>query len=239
MKPVKKILALILAGVMALAMLTGCGKATSPDRAVAESVVDWLKYACSQEGNKNEISVSYQIPELRRDIVPLFDTNWMSTTDDDELDGDAVISGTTTVTQALQQRLSNYNKDTSCTVFYATDVTDCAGFVSVEMFQLLTQSGGGVVVSGDYDTAPKNATHLRIAAAHKTIGEKTFLLAVVILRLDSPCPGALRPGAFCARPEQKSIPCSLSGHCRPGPAGDALVLQKMRLTSALRRGLRW
>lgn len=77
----------------------------------------------------------------------------MSTTDDDELDGDAVISGTTTVTQALQQRLSNYNKDTSCTVFYATDVTDCAGFVSVEMFQLLTQSGGGVVVSGDYDTA--------------------------------------------------------------------------------------
>lgn len=130
MKPVKKILALILAGVMALAMLTGCGKATSPDRAVAESVVDWLKYACSQEGNKNEISVSYQIPELRRDIVPLFDTNWMSTTDDDELDGGAVISGTTTVTQALQQRLSNYNKDTSCTVFYATDVTDCAGFVS-------------------------------------------------------------------------------------------------------------
>ena len=104
----------------------------------------------------------------------------MRTTDDDELDGDAVISGTTTVTQALQQRLSNYNKDTSCTVFYATDVTDCAGFVSVEMFQLLTQSGGGVVVSGDYDTAPKNATHLRIAAAHKTIGEKTFLLAVVI-----------------------------------------------------------
>ena len=29
MKPVKKILALILAGVMALALLTGCGKATS------------------------------------------------------------------------------------------------------------------------------------------------------------------------------------------------------------------
>lgn len=180
MKPVKKILALILAGVMALAMLTGCGKAASPDRAVAESMADWLKYACSQEGNKNEISVSYQVPELRRDIIPLFDTNWMSTTDGDELDGGAVISGTTTVTQALQQCLSNY-KDASCTVFYATDVTECAGFASPELFKLLTQSGGGVVVSGDYDTAPKNATHLRIAAAHKTIGEKTFLLAVVIL----------------------------------------------------------
>ena len=180
MKPVKKILALILAGVMALAMLTGCGKATSPDRAVAESVVDWLKYACSQEGNKNEISVSYQIPELRRDIVPLFDTNWMSTTDDDELDGDAVISGTTTVTQALQQRLSNYNKDTSCTVFYATDVTDCAGFVSVEMFQLGTDSNPVAVFKPLSNDVVKSVTHLRIAATHKTIGEKTFLLAVVI-----------------------------------------------------------
>ena len=180
MKPVKKILALILAGVMALAMLTGCGKATSPDRAVAESVVDWLKYACSQEGNKNEISVSYQIPELRRDIVPLFDTNWMSTTDDDELDGDAVISGTTTVTQALQQRLSNYNKDTSCTVFYATDVTDCAGFVSVEMFQLVTDSNPVAVFKPLSNDVVKSVTHLRIAATHKTIGEKTFLLAVVI-----------------------------------------------------------
>ena len=177
MKPVKKILALILAGVMALALLTGCGKATSLDRTIAEGMAEYYK---SELKTPNNISVSYQVPELSRNIAPLFDTNWMSTTDDDELDGDAVISGTTTVTQALQQRLSNYNKDTSCTVFYATDVTDCAGFVSVEMFQLLTQSGGGVVVSGDYDTAPKNATHLRIAAAHKTIGEKTFLLAVVI-----------------------------------------------------------
>lgn len=179
MKSAKKILALILAGVMALALLTGCGKATSPDRAVAESMADWLKYGCSQNGNKNEISVSYQVPELRREIIPLFDTNWMSTTDGDELDGDTVISGTTTVKEALQQCLSNY-KDASCTVFYATDVTECAGFASPEWFKLLTQSGGGVVVSGDYDTAPKNATHLRITAAHKTIGEKTFLLAVII-----------------------------------------------------------
>lgn len=180
MKPVKKILALILAGVMALALLTGCGKAASPDRAVAEGVADWIKYDChSAYGNTNEISVSYQVPELRRDIVPLFDTNWMKTTDDDELNGGAVISGTTTVTQTLQQRLRNY-EDASCTLFFATDATECAGFASPEVTKLLTQSGGGVVVSGDYDTAPKNATHLRIAAAHKTIGEKTFLLAVVI-----------------------------------------------------------
>jgi len=163
---------------MALALLTGCGKATSPDRAVAEGIADYMKYACSQSENTNEISVSYQVPELRRDIVPLFDTNWMSTTGNHDLDKDAVISGTTTVADALQQRLSNY-EDASCTVFYATDVTGLTNFAPLETLQLVTVSTP-VVVSGDFDEAAKNATHLRIAAAHKTIGEQTFLLAVVI-----------------------------------------------------------
>lgn len=178
MKSAKKILALILAGVMALALLTGCGKATSPDRAVAESVADYMKYTCSQEGNKNEISVSYQVPELRRDIVPLFDTNWMSTTGNHDLDKDAVISGTTTVTQALQQCLRNY-KDASCTLFYATDVTGLTNFASLEMLQLVRVSTP-VVVSGNPDDAFKNASHLRIAATHKTINDHTYALAVVI-----------------------------------------------------------
>ena len=52
--------------------------------------------------------------------------------------------------------------------------------LSFTLLLLLVRFSTPVVVSGDYDTAPKNATHLRIAAAHKTIGEKTFLLAVVI-----------------------------------------------------------
>ena len=47
MKPVKKILALILAGIMALALLTGCGKATSLDRTIAEDMADYLKYSLS------------------------------------------------------------------------------------------------------------------------------------------------------------------------------------------------
>ena len=182
MKSAKKILALILAGVMALALLTGCGKAASPDRAVAESVVDWLKYACSQAGNKNEISVSYQVPELSRNIAPLFDTNWMSTDDDDNSPNEnAVISGTnTTVKQTLQQCLSNY-KDASCTLFYATDVTDLTNFASLEMLQLVTDSNPVAVFKPLSNDVAKSVTHLRIAATHKTIGEQTFLLVVVIL----------------------------------------------------------
>lgn len=182
MKPVKKLLALILAGVMALALLTGCGKAASPDRAAAEGVADWIKYTCSQAGNKNEISVSYQVPELSRNIAPLFDTNWMSTDDDDNSPNEnAVISGTnTTVKQTLQQCLSNY-KDASCTLFYATDVTDLTNFASLEMLQLVTDSNPVAVFKPLSNDVAKSVTHLRIAATHKTIGEQTFLLVVVIL----------------------------------------------------------
>ena len=182
MKSAKKILALILAGVMALALLTGCGKAASPDRAAAEGVADWIKYNCSQAGNQNEISVSYQVPELSRNIAPLFDTNWMSTDDDDNSPNEnAVISGTnTTVKQALQQCLSNY-KDASCTLFYATDVTDLTNFASLEMLQLVTASNPVAVFKPLSNDVAKSVTHLRIATTHKTIGEKTFLLAVVIM----------------------------------------------------------
>lgn len=183
MKPVKKILALILAGVMALALLTGCGKAASPDRAAAEGVADWMKYTChSTFNNTNEISVSYQVPELSRKIAPLFDENWITYDEDNEyyvLNKNQMVNGKT-VEATLTDILSNY-KDASCTIFSATDVTECAGFASPEVYRLAMESQGIVVSGDDYPMAAKNATHLRVATTHKTIGDKTFLLAVIIL----------------------------------------------------------
>ena len=81
MKSAKKILALILAGVMALALLTGCGKATSLNRTMAEGIAEYYKSSYVRAGNTNNISLSYQVPELSRDIAPLFDENWI--TEDD------------------------------------------------------------------------------------------------------------------------------------------------------------
>ena len=75
MKPVKKILALILAGVMALALLTGCGKAASLNRTIAEGFAEYFKSDLAANGLSNNISVSYQVPELSREIAPLFDEN--------------------------------------------------------------------------------------------------------------------------------------------------------------------
>lgn len=179
MKPVKKILALILAGVMALAMLTGCGKATSPDRAVAESVVDWLKYACSQEGNKNEISVSYQIPELRRDIVPLFDENWVKYDEskkENVLNEEHKINGKT-VKETLTDILSSY-KSAPFVAFVAADVTD----VKTPLIETSNLIKSQILLRNiDRDIDLSSITSLKIAVTHKTVNGRTYALAVTIM----------------------------------------------------------
>lgn len=177
MKPVKKILALILAGVMALAMLTGCGKATSPDRAVAESVVDWLKYACSQEGNKNEISVSYQIPELRRDIAPLFDENWITKgRNGDILNSNHMVNGKR-VEDALTDILSPYISATSAVTFQAADVTD----VKTPFMEALNLTNSRITFDNNIQSIdPASVTSMKIEVTHKTVNGRTYALAVMI-----------------------------------------------------------
>ena len=125
MKPVKKILALILAGVMALALLTGCGKATSLNRTMAEGLAEYAKSSLAQQGNKNNISVSYQVPELSRDIAPLFDENWITQNDDGDnvLNENYKVNGNKTVKETLTGILNRYMSD-SFVVFFVTDVTD-------------------------------------------------------------------------------------------------------------------
>ena len=56
----KKLLALALAGVLMLALLTGCsgGGSTAEDRLVAEAVADIFK------GNSQNVEVSYSVPAL-------------------------------------------------------------------------------------------------------------------------------------------------------------------------------
>lgn len=172
MKSAKKILALILAGVMALALLTGCGKATSPDRAVAESVADYMKYACSQEGNKNEISVSYQVPELRRDIAPLFDETWITK---DNSGKDAL---TNAAKETLKNILSPYISSTSSVNFLVTDVTD----TKTPSMEILNLAGSTIAFrTADPRTFdPVSVTTIKIAVTHKTVNGRTYALVVMI-----------------------------------------------------------
>lgn len=171
MKSAKKILALILAGVMALALLTGCGKAASPDRAAAEGVADWIKYTCSQAGNKNEISVSYQVPELSREIAPLFDENWITK---DNSGKDAL---TNAAKETLKGILSPYQSAVQIS-FSAADVTD----VKTPFMEItnLNNSQIALIITGS-PFEPASVTTIKIAVTHKTVKGRTYALCVAIM----------------------------------------------------------
>ena len=172
MKPVKKILALILAGVMALALLTGCGKATSLNRTVAEGLAEYYKSDLAQlGGNINNISVSYQVPELRRDIAPLFDENWITK---DNSGDDAL---TDTAKETLANILSSYISADSAVTFLATDVTDVKT-PFMEGVNLIDSTIS--LATGKLDLGAASITSLKIAVTHKTVNGRTYALAVVI-----------------------------------------------------------
>lgn len=175
MKSAKKILALILAGVMALALLTGCGKATSLNRTVAEVLAEFAKSSLAQEGNKNNISVSYQVPELSRDIAPLFDENWITQDNGhDVLNKYYKVNGNKTVEDTLTDILSSYMSD-SRVDFAAADVTD-GKTPLMEVAKLLYSPIG----FGGGNSNLADATSIRIAVVHKTVNGRTYALAVTI-----------------------------------------------------------
>lgn len=170
MKPVKKILALILAGVMALALLTGCGKATSLNRTVAEGLAE---YAKSLFANENNISVSYQVPELSRNIAPLFDENWIT-----KDSGDDVLTEAAKAT--LANILSSYISADSAVTFLATDVTD----VKNPVLEVLNLSNSTIALRPTISDPSQLAsiTSMKIEVTHKTVNGRTYALAVAITK---------------------------------------------------------
>lgn len=178
MKPVKKILALILAGVMALALLTGCGKAASLNRTMAEDMAKHLESELAEKGNTNNISVSYQVPELSRNIAPLFDENWVKYDEskkEDVLNEEHKINGKT-VKETLTDILNPY-QSAPFVIFAAADVTDVKT-PSMEVVKLLDSMVFLSIVHGEYDAG--SITSLKTAVTHKTVNGCTYALAVII-----------------------------------------------------------
>lgn len=183
MKPVKKILALILAGVMALALLTGCGKATSLNRTMAEGIADYETSGYAQMGNTHNISVSYQVPELRRDIAPLFDENWITKKGlhgiYDTLSSDYTINGKS-IEETLRDILRPYISADSAVTFLATDVTDVK-----TPFLKATNLASSTIAFRTADSSTFHATSvtsLKIEVTHKTVKGRTYALAVLIAK---------------------------------------------------------
>jgi len=173
MKTAKRLLALALAGVMALALLTGCGKATSLNRTMAEGLAEYTKSLFAQAGNKNNISVSYQVPELSRNIAPLFDENWIT-----KDSGDDVLTEAAKAT--LANILSSYISADSAVTFLATDVTD----VKNPVLEVLNLSNSTIALRPTISDPSQLAsiTSMKIEVTHKTVNGRTYALAVAITK---------------------------------------------------------
>lgn len=178
MKSAKKILALILAGVMALALLTGCGKSTSLNRTMAEGIAEYYKSSYVRAGNKNNISVSYQVPELSRDITPLFDENWITEHDGaDVLNENYKVNGKT-VKETLRDILSPYISASSAVTFLAADITDVKT-PFMEISNLIgSQIAFRVASQNFYATS---VTGIRVAVVRKNVNGRTYALTVIIV----------------------------------------------------------
>lgn len=168
----KKLLALALAGVLMLALLTGCsGGATGEDRLVAVGVADIFKRIYPNT------EVSYGVPALTRTIRPAFTPDWFQNTPEGIiwLDGNFPIDAGQTLEGFLQDSLKAYAQSNFVS-FVAFDSTGMSALQQVERF-----SSGAPVVRVYYkDVSPTVNTKLRVGVCHKTVAGREYCLVVVV-----------------------------------------------------------
>lgn len=169
----KKLLALALAGVLMLALLTGCsGGGNGEDRLVAEAVADIFK------GNSQNVEVSYSVPALTRTIRPAFTPDWFLMTPEgiiDGLDENFPIDAGQTLKGFLQDSLKAYAQSNFVS-FVAFDSTGMSALQQVERFS----SGAPSVGVYDKGVSPGANTKLRVGVCHKTVEGLEYCLVVVV-----------------------------------------------------------
>lgn len=169
----KKLLALALAGVLMLALLTGCsGGGNGEDRLVAEAVADIFK------GNSQNVEVSYSVPALTRTIRPAFTPDWFLMTQEGIIDGlneNFPIDAGQTLEGFLRDSLKAYAQSNFVS-FVAFDSTGMSALQQVERF-----SSGAPVVRVYYkDVSPTVNTKLRVGVCHKIVEGREYCLVVIV-----------------------------------------------------------
>lgn len=171
----KKLLALALAGVLMLALLTGCSggaSGTEEDRLVAVGVADIFKRIYPNT------EVSYGVPALTRTIRPAFTPDWFQKDGEGNiiyLKSDFPIDAGQTLEGFLQDSLKAYEQSNFVS-FVAFDSTGMSALQQVERF-----SSGAPVVGVYYkDVSPTVNTKLRVGVCHKTVAGREYCLVVVV-----------------------------------------------------------
>ena len=168
----KKLLALALAGVLMLALLTGCsGSGTGEDRLVAEGVADHFKsiYQIAE--------VSYSVPALTSTIRPAFTPDWFQEKEEwgIYLDPSLSISSGLPLGDFLKESLKAYAQSNYVS-FIAFDSTGMSAREQVEQF------ANGVPSLPVYPSgaSPSVNTKLCVGVRHKTVEGREYCLVVVV-----------------------------------------------------------
>ena len=170
----KKLLALALAGVLMLALLTGCsGSGTGEDRLAAKAVADIFKRIYPNT------EVSYGVPALPRTIRPAFTPEWFLRDWEGNiyaLDRDFLTDSGQRLGSFLKDSLKAYEQNSSV-YFFAFESTGMSAREQAERFN------GGVPSLNVYykDMSPSATTKLRVGVCHKTVEDREYCLVVVAL----------------------------------------------------------
>ena len=170
----KKLLALALAGVLMLTLLTGCsgGGSTAEDRFIAEAVADIFKRIYPNT------EVSYSVPALTSTIRPAFTPDWFQK---DEA-GNIYALNENFPTDAglplgdfLKESLKAYAQSNHVS-FIAFDSTGMSASEQAEKFA----SGAPSLPVYPSGASPSVNTKLRVGVRHKTVEGREYCLIVIV-----------------------------------------------------------
>lgn len=170
MKLTKRLLAMALAGVMLLTILTGCGGGKSGDRLVEEYMATWLSE------NSGNIPVTHDVPEIKT-VASMFKaskTSWLK--DDGSWAISSKASPADPTYKALQDVFIKYN-DNYSVYLYSFEVDSKQNELNQAMRVMsatTTAEGLPIHTSSGWSTAIQCATRL------VTKEGKSYRIAVII-----------------------------------------------------------
>ena len=162
MKLIKKLLAMALAGVMLLTILTGCSGGKTGDRLVEEYMTTWLS-----ENSGGNIPVTHDVPEIKT-VADMFKASWLNDS------GDWTISPNSSTYTTLQNVFSNYENGYTVNL-YAFEVDSKQNELNQAM-RVMSPADHGLSVY-----PPSGSTYaIQCATRLVTRGDKSYRIAVII-----------------------------------------------------------
>lgn len=170
MKLTKKLLAMALAGVMLLTILTGCSSGKSGDRLVEEYMATIL----SEHAVSSNIPITHDVPEIKT-VAEKFEASWLNPKGGWNISPRA--SSADMRYKALQDVFGSYKSGYSVHL-YACEVDSKQSELHQTMRVMSTIGYGLSVYNNTTSSSPLTA--VKCATRLVTRGEKSYRIAVII-----------------------------------------------------------